>query len=184
MQFSPVKTEERKKINLRAGDTVRVWQKIQEKGKTRLQAFEGLVIARKHGKEPGATFTVRKILHNVGVERIFPLYSSVIDKIEVVRRAKVRRAKLYYIREKTSKQIRRKMKGLAEFVPVSYEEKSDEEPETEDVVTAEEGSDKQKEAPKEEMTPAEKQEEEKDAKEKLEVKKEANKKETKEKTEK
>ena len=58
--FSPVNIEERSKLDIRSGDTLRVWQKIQEKDKTRLQAFEGLVIARKHGKEPGGTFTVRK----------------------------------------------------------------------------------------------------------------------------
>ena len=124
MQFSPVNTEERAKMDIRPGDTVRVWQKIQEKDKTRLQAFEGLVIARKHGREPGGTFTVRKIASGVGTERIFPLYSPVIDKIEIVRRAKVRRAKLYYIRDKSAKEIRRKMKGLAEFVGVSYKEEA------------------------------------------------------------
>jgi len=59
--LSPIKLEERQKLDLRSGDTVRVFQKIQEKGKTRLQAFEGLVLARKHGKEAGATFTVRRI---------------------------------------------------------------------------------------------------------------------------
>jgi len=122
MKFSSINIEERKKLELRAGDTVRVLQKIQEKEKTRLQAFEGLVIARRHGSEPGATFTVRRIVSGIGVEKIFPLYSPVIDKIEIVRRAKVRRAKLYYIRKKTAKQIRRKMKGFAEFIPVSYQE--------------------------------------------------------------
>ena len=122
IKLSPVNIKERSEIDIRAGDTVRVWQKIQEKGKTRLQVFEGLIIARKHGTEPGATFTVRKIASGVGVEKIFPLYSPMIDKIEVVRRSKVRRAKLYYIRKKTAKEIRRKMKGLAEFVPIEYKE--------------------------------------------------------------
>lgn len=103
---------ERKKISLSSGDTVRVWQKIQEKDKTRLQAFEGLVLARKHGKESGASFTVRKVIDGVGVERIFPLYSPAIDKIEIVRRAKVRRSKLYYVREKAAKEIRRQMRNI------------------------------------------------------------------------
>jgi large subunit ribosomal protein L19 len=107
-----VKIEERKKIDLRAGDTIRVWQKIVEKGKTRLQAFEGLVLARKHGKEAGATFTVRRVASGVGVEKIFPLYSPVIDKIEVLKRSKVRRAKLYHIREKAAKEIRRQMRSI------------------------------------------------------------------------
>lgn len=110
--ISPVNTEERAKIDLRAGDTVKVWQKIVEKGKTRLQAFEGLVLARKHGKEAGATFTVRRVASGVGVEKIFPLFSPVIDKIEVLKRAKVRRAKLYHIREKAAKEVARQMRNL------------------------------------------------------------------------
>ena len=76
--------EERVAIGLRSGDTIRVWQKIKEGEKSRLQAFEGLVLARKHGDEPGATFTVRKTIDGVGVERIFPLYSPMIDEIEIV----------------------------------------------------------------------------------------------------
>ena len=80
--ISPANVEHRKKIDIRPGDTVRVWQKIEEdKGKFRLQAFEGIVLARKHGKEAGATFTVRKVIDGVGVERTFPLYSPVIDEI-------------------------------------------------------------------------------------------------------
>ena len=78
--ISPVKVDFRKKLDIRPGDTVRVWQKIEEdKGKTRLQAFEGIVLARNHGSEAGATFTVRKVVDGVGVERIFPLYSPMID---------------------------------------------------------------------------------------------------------
>lgn len=104
---SPVDMKERADLGIRAGDTVRVWQKIEEKGKTRLQAFEGLVLARKHGSEAGGTFTVRKVASGVGVEKIFPLYSPVIDKIEIVKRAKVRRAKLYFIRDKVAREIKR-----------------------------------------------------------------------------
>jgi len=110
--ISPVNIEERQKLDLRAGDTVKVWQKIQEKGKTRLQAFEGLVLARKHGKEAGATFTVRRVASGVGVEKIFPLYSPVIDKIEITKRSQVRRAKLYHIREKAAKEVSRQMRNL------------------------------------------------------------------------
>ena len=105
--------EERKNLDFRAGDTVRVWQKIKEGDKTRSQAFEGLVLARKHGTEPGATFTVRKVSEGVGVERIFPLYSPVIEKIEILKRGRVRRAKLYYIREKAARETRRKMRQRA-----------------------------------------------------------------------
>jgi large subunit ribosomal protein L19 len=102
----------RKTLELRSGDTVRVWQKIKEGEKTRLQAFEGLILARKHGNEAGATFTVRKTIDGVGVEKIFPLYSPVIDEIEIVRRSKVRRAKLYFVRTKAAKEIRRQMRNL------------------------------------------------------------------------
>lgn len=110
--ISPVNIDERKSLDLRAGDTVKVWQKIQEKGKIRLQAFEGLVLARKHGKEAGATFTVRKVASGVGVERIFPLFSPIIDKIEVLKRSKVRRAKLYHIRDKAAKEVSRQMRNI------------------------------------------------------------------------
>lgn len=99
-----------KDFDMRVGDTVKVHLKIQEKGKTRIQIFEGMVLARKHGAEAGATFTVRKNSMGYGVERIFPLFSPSIDKIEVVRRAKVRRAKLYYIRAKAAKEISKRMK--------------------------------------------------------------------------
>ncbi|MBI2096346.1 MAG: 50S ribosomal protein L19 [Candidatus Taylorbacteria bacterium] len=112
IKISPVNMEERANLPLRSGDTVRVWTKIKEKDKTRLQAFEGLVLCRKHGREPGATFTVRRVIDRVGVEKIFPLYSPDIDKIEILRRAKVRRAKLYHIREKAAKEIRREMRNI------------------------------------------------------------------------
>lgn len=111
--ISPVNMEARRKLGIRSGDTVRVWQKIQEKGKTRLQAFEGLVLARKHGDQPGATFTVRRVASGVGVEKIFPLYSPMIDKIEIVRRSQVRRSKLYYIRDKVAREVRRQMRNTS-----------------------------------------------------------------------
>ena len=121
--LSPIKLEERQKLDLRSGDTVRVYQKIQEKGKTRLQVFEGLVLARKHGKEAGGTFTVRRMASGVGVEKIFPLYSPMIDKIEVVKRSKVRQAKLYHIREKAAKEIRRQMRNIQDLPDISQSEK-------------------------------------------------------------
>jgi len=109
VKISPIDTEARKKLNIHAGDNIRVWQKIKEGEKTRLQAFEGLVLSTKHGAEAGATFTVRKVIDGVGVERIFPLYSPIIDSVEFVRKSKVRRAKLYFIREKAAKEIKRQM---------------------------------------------------------------------------
>ena len=118
--ISPVDMEARKNLDLRPGDTVRVWQKIEEeKGKVRLQAFEGLVLARKHGTEPGATFTVRKVVSGVGVEKVYPLYSPMIDKIETLKRSRVRRAKLYYIREKVSREARRQLRRTRIMVNVS-----------------------------------------------------------------
>ena len=110
VKTSPVDMEARKNLDVRPGDTVRVWQKIEEKGKYRLQAFEGLVLARKHGKEAGGTFTVRRVASGVGVEKIFPLYSPMIDKVEIIKRARVRRAKLYYIRDKVAREARRQLR--------------------------------------------------------------------------
>ncbi|MBI2475894.1 MAG: 50S ribosomal protein L19 [Candidatus Taylorbacteria bacterium] len=121
----PINTKTRGKLDVRAGDTVRVWQRITErvaekahakakeifKEKMRLQAFEGLVLARKHGSEPGATFTVRKVVDGVGVEKIFPLYAPTVEKVEILRRSKVRRVKLYHIRKKAAKAIRREMRN-------------------------------------------------------------------------
>ena len=112
VRVSPVNMDDRKSLGIKAGDTVKVHQKIEDKGKTRIQIFEGLVLARKHGDEPGATFTVRKMASGVGVEKIFPLYSPMIDKIEISKRAKVRRAKLYYIREKVAREIKRQMRRM------------------------------------------------------------------------
>jgi large subunit ribosomal protein L19 len=111
IKMSPVNIEARKTLDIRSGDTVRVMQKIKEEDKTRLQAFEGIVLAVKHGKEAGGTFTVRKVIDEVGVERIFPIYSPNIESIEILKRAKVRRSKLYYIREKATKELRRHIKS-------------------------------------------------------------------------
>ena len=91
--------------NFRAGDTVRVNVRVREGEKERLQAFEGVVIARKHGGI-SETFTVRKISSGVGVERIFPLHSPSIESITVVRQGRVRRAKLYYLRNLRGKAAR------------------------------------------------------------------------------
>ncbi len=123
VQTSPINKEERVALGLRAGDSVRVWQKVvdlkQGKGankkavtikNARRQAFEGLVLAVKGGTEAGAMFTVRKVSGGVGVEKIFPLYSPMIDSIEVLRRASMRRAKLYFIKEKASRDQKRAMR--------------------------------------------------------------------------
>jgi len=122
--ITPVNIEGRANLGIRAGDTVRVVQNIVElkKGKgndkkektiknARKQTFEGLVISTKHGVESGGMFTVRTTLSGVGVEKTFPLYSPVIDSIEIVKRSKVRRAKLYFIREKAAKAVRRQLRN-------------------------------------------------------------------------
>ncbi|MFA5184530.1 MAG: 50S ribosomal protein L19 [Patescibacteria group bacterium] len=102
------------KLELKPGMTVRVYQKIKElnsKGeeKERIQYFEGMIIARKHHKETGATITVRKISEGVGVEKIFPLNLPTITKIEIKKEAKVKRAKLYYLRGEYKKKLKEKI---------------------------------------------------------------------------
>lgn len=130
IKLSPVDMEARKNLDFKSGDTVFVWSKILEEktekkrnkkndskkseaNRFRLQAFEGIVLARKHGTEIGATFTVRKIASGVGVERIFPLYSPMIDKIEITKKSRARRSKLYYIRTKAVKDVRSKIRSVA-----------------------------------------------------------------------
>lgn len=113
----------RAELGLKSGDVVRVWQNIVElktakqankkevtTKNVRKQAFEGTILAVKHGKEAGAMFTVRKVASGVGVEKIFPLYSPMIDEIEVLRRTRTRRAKLYFIRRKAAHDVKRAMR--------------------------------------------------------------------------
>ena len=113
---------------IKSGMKVRVWQKIKEGDKERLQAFEGVVIAAKHGRGKSGTFTVRKISSGIGVERIFPLHAPMIEKIEVLSQAKVRRAKLYYVRGRIGKKAKMKQVELAEVLTsASVEEINQEE---------------------------------------------------------
>ena len=97
--------EQRPVPEFRPGDTVRVHQRVIEGNRERIQVFEGVVIARRN-RGINSSFTVRKISYGEGVERVFPLYSPRIEKIEVVRRGRVRRAKLYYLRERRGKAAR------------------------------------------------------------------------------
>lgn len=138
LKISPVDVEARKKLGIKSGDTVRVFQKIQEKGKTRIQIFEGLVLAVKHGSEAGSTFTVRRVSSGVGVEKIFPLYSPMIEKIEITKRSKIRRAKLYHIRDKATKEIRRQMRNFT-FVNIEEEPTEEEEVPEEEIEKTEDG---------------------------------------------
>jgi len=160
---------------LNSGDTVRVYERIKEKEGERIQVFEGLVIARKHGfKQPNATVTVRKIsAHNIGVEKIFPIHSPMIQKIEIVKHDKVRRAKLYYLRNLIGKKKKRKaskMLGMVyeevaeqpaeeiqtEEAPAKQNEKTSKETSQSDSATAGQAMDKQGEAT-EEITEAKKE---------------------------
>lgn len=175
--FSQVSIDSRKKLNISAGDTVKVWLTIKEinaKGKerVRLQAFEGLVLARKHGNEPGATITVRKVTKGVGVERIFPIFSPVIDKIEIIKKGKVRRSKLYHIREKVSREIRRQMRKamLVNTTSLSEIQKKQDEEEKEKA----EALKKEQEAKAKEAVAAEEKKTEENSTENTEDKKEDN----------
>jgi large subunit ribosomal protein L19 len=108
----------------RVGDSVRVWVLIKEGDKERAQAFEGVVIKRHH-HGPRASFTVRKISYGVGVERIFPMHSPRIDKVEVVSRGEVRRARLYYLRQLSGKAARIKERTLNQPKAVALAESAD-----------------------------------------------------------
>jgi large subunit ribosomal protein L19 len=155
VKTSTVNMAERKDLGIRSGDTVRVWQNIVElkTGKAankkevttknvRRQAFEGLVLAVKHGTEAGATFTVRKVSGGIGVEKIFPLYSPMIDSVEVLRRTRTRRSKLYFIRDKAARDQKRAMRrqlGVTPSKKALAEEAAAEEPvaETAEIATQE-----------------------------------------------
>jgi len=100
--------------DIRPGDTIRVYQKIKEGDKERIQVFEGQVLCRKHGQGITSTITVRKVISGIGVERIFPVHLPTIKKIEILKRGKVRRAKLYYLRKVKGKKAKLKKKETAE----------------------------------------------------------------------
>ncbi|WP_132526664.1 50S ribosomal protein L19 [Phorcysia thermohydrogeniphila] len=102
--------EDMLKVDFRPGDTVRVHVKVKEGDKERIQVFEGVVIRKRGGTGTDATFTVRKVSYGIGIERTFPLHSRVIEKIEVVKRGIVRRARLYYLRELKGKAAKIKEK--------------------------------------------------------------------------
>jgi len=141
--------------DLRAGDRVRVHQKIQEGGKSRIQVFEGLVIKTQHGNGINGTFTVRRISLGVGIEKNFPLHLPSIVKIEKVKSAKVRRAKLYYVRDLVGKKAQRlkhekEEKGVWEDVIVAVDGRNvnlnDKDPEQEKIEREAEEAEKAEEA--------------------------------------
>ena len=139
------KEQEKKLPDLRPGDTVKVHQKIKEGDKERIQIFEGVIIAKKHGKGISATITVRKVVDGVGVERVFPIHSTALEKIEVVKHGKVRRAKLYYLRTAKGKKAKLKRKDFAIAIAEEPAKQATEEPATE-AATAE--TTKTEESPK------------------------------------
>lgn len=122
-QFRSTLSETNKFADIKPGWTIRVNQRIKEGEKTRVQAFEGMVISLKHGTEAGGTITVRKVTDNIGVEKTFPIYLPSIESVKVVRKAKVRRAKLYYLRDKTTKEIRKKIRTEAPKVITAVSKK-------------------------------------------------------------
>ena len=154
---SPIDTQSRIEIKIQAGDSVKVWQKIKEKNKIRLQSFEGIVISKKHGNEAGSTFTVRRVgTDGIGIEKTFPLFSPMIDKIEVTKRSKTRRAKLYYLRKKTARKIREKLRrifaiGISTVSEVEQEKKKIEQEKQEKLKQEKEEKIKEEKAKKEEQ---------------------------------
>ena len=153
--------------NIRSGDVVRVHQKIQEKKGERIQIFEGVVLARKHGTGVSSTITVRRIVAGVGVEKIFPLHSPNIAKIEVIKRSKIRRAKLYFLRNASGRKARLKRKEFEGFTfeekPEEVIEETPETPETEEVTestTEEPVAEVKKEVSEKEVKPTEEVKEE------------------------
>ena len=112
-----IQTQKKKDLpDIRPGDTVRVHQKIKIGKQERTQIFEGQVLAKKHGKGISSTITVRKIISEIGVEKIFPIHSPILEKIEIVKRGKVRRAKLYYLRQAKGKRARLERRELVKKI--------------------------------------------------------------------
>lgn len=127
------KDQQKKLPELRPGYTIKVHQKVKEGDKERVQIFEGIIIANKHGKGISGTITVRKVVDGVGVERVFPIHSPSIDKIEVVGHGKVRRSKLYYFRTAKGKKAKLKKKGFAAAIAEEPKEAPVETAKVEDV---------------------------------------------------
>lgn len=173
--FNQAQRAKKEVPNLHSGDVVRVHRRIIEGGKERTQVFQGMVIAMKGGQSSSPTVTVRKVSFGIGVELVLPIYSDNIEKIEVVKSTRSRRSKLYYVREKSAKLLRRKLKEVAlkvgkgvrpeEEIVVEATEADEEAPKT-DEEPKEDGKGetpveaKAEEAPKEESEKAEKKDKE------------------------
>ena len=156
-------------LDLKTGDVVRVHKKIKEGDKERIQIFEGMIIAIKGKQSSSPTITVRKVSNGVGVEMVFPIFSPHLEKIEQVKRAKTKRSKLYYIREKTAKALKLKYKDISEFA-AKEEEVIDEK--TNEVPAEEAPAKEEAKSEKEEVKEVElEKKEEKSVEEKTEKKK-------------
>ena len=136
---------DKKMPDLRTGDVIKVHRKIVEGGKERIQIFEGIIIGVKGRQSSSPMITVRKVSQGVGVELIIPVFSPKVGKIELVKRAKVRRSKLYYIRERSAKSLRMKYKELSQF---AKGEEAEEAPVAEEAKTEEISENKETEASK------------------------------------
>lgn len=137
-QFAAKHNPENRWGDLRVGMTVRVHQKLKEGEKGKASIFEGLIIAHKHGNEPGATITVRRSIGGYGVEKVYTLRTPTIEKIEVIKTGRTRRAKLYYLRDKTQKEIRKKVRAEAVTAKAQEAAEKAKEPAPEEVPPAEE----------------------------------------------
>ncbi len=157
LKYVTAKTTDKRVPVLKPGYTVKVFQKIKEGAKERTQIFEGLVIKLSSGTGVNRTFTVRKVVDGIGVEKVFPIYSPVIEKIELMKIGKVRRAKLYYMRALTGKSTRLREKTMEAMEMDGEEVVEVEEPEEEAVV--EEVSEVAEEEVTEEETPVQESEE-------------------------
>jgi large subunit ribosomal protein L19 len=118
------KTQRKDTIDFRAGDIVKVYRKIKEGDKERIQIFEGMIIAIKGKQSSSPMITVRKVSNGFGVEIIVPIFSPTIEKIELVKRAKVRQSKLYYVRDKAAKALRFKFTNASEFIQKEEKQKA------------------------------------------------------------
>lgn len=183
VQKIAVKSLKKRVPKLRTGLTVRVHQKIKEGNKERIQVFEGLIIKINSGHAADKSFTVRKLVGGIGVERIFPLYSPKIEKIEVIKSSKVRRSKLYYMRERSGKSARLKESFVSKkSLEDSYDNEASLEMEAE-LKAAEEAAKAAEAKAKAEAEAAEKAKAEEEAKAKAKAKAEAEKAAAAEKTE-
>ncbi len=140
------------------GDTIKVFEKIPEEGKKKSQTFEGILIAKKHGKGVNATFALRAVIGGVGVEKTYSLHSPLIEKIKVVKKGRARRAKLYYLREKAERAIRKKLRSQRVIEVEEKPEGKEEKVEKTEIKKLKEAKAQSKETEKKEELKKEKQE--------------------------